>query len=105
MQTIKPTFSNNNIPIVFSCDNNYAPYLAVTIQSIIENSSSNNNYDIFILDENFNNTTKNKIFYQIKNKNNFNITFIPIKQYLNNIDLSVFFISSTALIKSVLFGM
>ena len=46
---IKPAFMENNIPIVFSVDENYAPYLSVCICSLISNSSNTNNYDIWIL--------------------------------------------------------
>ena len=38
----------NVIPVVLSANDNYAPYLAVTVQSIIENSLINNFYDIYV---------------------------------------------------------
>ena len=38
------TTQNQTIPIVFSVDDQYALYLAVTIQSIVENSSEENFY-------------------------------------------------------------
>ena len=34
------------IPIFFAVDDSYVPFLAVTLESLVENSSSNNNYDI-----------------------------------------------------------
>ena len=40
----------NEISIVISTDNNYAHYTGVTIQSIINNSSKNKKYTIYILD-------------------------------------------------------
>jgi len=33
-KNILPAFKENNIPIVFSSDNNYCPYLAVAIKSL-----------------------------------------------------------------------
>ncbi len=39
------------IPIFFAVDDNYAPYLSVTLRSLIENSSNENVYDINILIE------------------------------------------------------
>ena len=36
--------TEKNIPIFFSCDDNYIPFLGVAIKSLIENSSKNNNY-------------------------------------------------------------
>lgn len=38
-----------NIPIFFSCDENYVPFLAVTINSIEQNMDPNTNYDIYVL--------------------------------------------------------
>lgn len=49
IRNIEPAFAVNNIPIVFSTDNNFVPYLGVAIKSLIEKSSTNNNYDIVIL--------------------------------------------------------
>lgn len=46
---INPAFIDNNIPIVFSVDKKYLPYLYVALSSIIENSNSNLHYDITIL--------------------------------------------------------
>lgn len=39
------------IPIFFTVDNSYVPYLSCAIKSIIENSSNNYNYKIFVLYE------------------------------------------------------
>ncbi len=49
IQTVSPAFDKNNIPVVFATDNNFVPYLGVTIKSLVENSSEDNNYDIVIL--------------------------------------------------------
>ena len=53
IQTVSPAFDKNNIPVVFATDNNFVPYLGVTIKSLVENSSEENNYDIVILYSNF----------------------------------------------------
>lgn len=49
-QALKPAFSKNNIAVALAADNNYAPYLGVTISSIIKHSSPENNYDLIILE-------------------------------------------------------
>ena len=43
----------NEIPIFFAVDDGYIPFLNVTIQSIIENSSKEYKYNIKILQELF----------------------------------------------------
>ena len=41
--------SSKEIPIFFALDDNYIPFLAVTLQSIIDNSSENYLYNLRIL--------------------------------------------------------
>ncbi len=36
--------SNKGIPIFFAVDDGYIPFLAVTLQSLVDNSSSSNQY-------------------------------------------------------------
>lgn len=51
---LRPAFKENNVAIFFNCDEKYVPYLAVTISSIIKNSSDRFNYDLIILYKNIN---------------------------------------------------
>ena len=43
--------NSKKIPIFFATDDNYVPYLAVTIQSLLQNASSGNKYCIYVLNE------------------------------------------------------
>ena len=45
---LSPAFSQNNIPVAFSADNQYVPYLSTALQSVIQNSQPHNNYDIIL---------------------------------------------------------
>tara|TARA_Y100000590_G_scaffold118182_1_gene135197 strand:+ start:4474 stop:5547 length:1074 start_codon:yes stop_codon:yes gene_type:complete len=78
------------VKVVFSSDNNYAPYLGVAIKSLIDNSSDKNNYSISILDGGISDYNKLKIDRLVINKNNISIEFIDIKKYLESYDLSIF---------------
>ena len=42
-----------NIPIFFACDDNYLPYLSVTLASIEAHASDEHEYDIYVLTEGF----------------------------------------------------
>jgi lipopolysaccharide biosynthesis glycosyltransferase len=95
-QNILPSFANNVIPIVFNCNNNYAPYLAVTMQSIVENGCDKNNYDFFILNDDFTEEGKNKITLQIKGITNSNVRFIDMRVYTQHLDTNIFFIPKHA---------
>ena len=76
---IHPKFENG-ICVCFASDNNYVPYLAVTIKSLIENSSSNNYYEIYILNDNIETISKNRIL-EMSNSNIY-IRFIEINLYI-----------------------
>lgn len=78
------------VRVVFSSDNNYAPYLGVAIQSLIENSNSKNTYNISIIDGGISFENKLKIDSLIINYDNIAIEFIDIKEYLKSYDLSIF---------------
>lgn len=43
------SINKNEIPIFFATDNNYAPFLAVTLKSLLENSSKEYFYKVYIL--------------------------------------------------------
>ena len=56
------------IPIFFAVDNGYIPFLAVTLQSLIDNSSDKYHYSIIVLHVNVTSENKNAILkYQRKN--------------------------------------
>ncbi|OOR98201.1 hypothetical protein B0186_09645 [Canicola haemoglobinophilus] len=61
--------------IVLSCDENYSPYLAVNLLSILKNTKSTINF--YILDLGIAFESKSKIL-EIVNKNNSNIEFIGV---------------------------
>ena len=90
-KNILPAFKENNIPIVFSSDNNYCPYLAVAIKSLIENSSIKNSYDIIILNEEISQDYKNKILNLISKTKNFSIRFINVNNFIK--DSNIFYVS------------
>lgn len=51
-------------PVVFACDENYAPYLPVVLRSLLDNISSAHSYEIILLDCSAN--AHSKIFSEIK---------------------------------------
>jgi len=71
------------VPIFFAVDDGYIPFLAVTIQSIIENSSEENRYEIKIL---YTSILKENI-KRIKKleKNNLTIEFVDLNYYIDSI--------------------
>lgn len=91
-QEIQPSFKQNNVPVIFSSDNNYVPYLAVAIKSLICNSSPEKNYDIFVIDEHITENNKQLLKQLIpENTKNIRITFIDVTPYLKGIKRSIFY--------------
>lgn len=71
------------IPIFFAVDDGYVPFLAVALQSLIENSSKNYYYSIKILYTNINEENKKKIIkYE---KENIKIEFVDLNYYIDKI--------------------
>ena len=67
---------NKEIPIFFSTDDNYIPYLDVAVSSLIANASKEFNYRIIILNTGLNNANVDKIKQNEREK--FKIDFVDI---------------------------
>lgn len=73
----------NKIPIFFAVDDEYIPFLAVALQSLVENSKKENYYLIKILYTNITEENQEKIKkYESKNVN---IEFVCLSYYINKI--------------------
>ena len=86
-QNLKPYFEKE-ISCIFSCDDNYAPYLDITIKSLIENSSDNKNYCIYILEENLSDSYIKKL--NLLEKENLKIQFVNMKDIFSKYDENIF---------------
>ena len=74
----------NTIPIFFTVDDKYVPFLAVALQSLIENSSEKNYYLIKILYTSITEENQEKI--KKYEKENVNIEFVDLNYYINKIN-------------------
>lgn len=74
---------NKEIPIFFTIDDTYAPYISVAINSIIENASKNYNYKIIIIYQKLNKENIKKI--SSLEKKNFEIEFVYMEDTLQSI--------------------
>jgi len=78
---------SNIIPIFFSVDDNYAPFLSVALNSAIQNSSPKNYYKAIILHQDLN--EKNKLKLSSLAKDHFEIEFATMKDGLETITDSI----------------
>ncbi|MBR4270714.1 MAG: glycosyltransferase family 8 protein [Clostridia bacterium] len=71
------------IPIFFASDDNYLPYLDVAISSLIEHTSQNNFYSIYILNTGLKDEYKARIL--LREQENVKITFYDMSDYIEGI--------------------
>ena len=77
------------IPVVFSCDNNFAKFLSISILSLLENSKTNNNisYDIYcLIDKSFTDESVLKIKNDIARYENYDIHFVCMDELFSDVE-------------------
>lgn len=92
MTYLLPVFPDNQVSIVLCCDETYAKFASVTIQSIISNASEKSSYDIVIMGREISDVIKDKILGQANDYENISIRFFDMRDVLKNIDTSLFFV-------------
>ncbi|GBG95263.1 lipopolysaccharide biosynthesis glycosyltransferase [Ligilactobacillus salitolerans] len=76
------TTPQREVPIFFSIDDKYAPYLSVALLSLIDNSSPENLYKIHVLYQTLSETNRNKISALVAFQPNISLVFISLKDDL-----------------------
>lgn len=78
---IEPFWENTKFnAIVFSFNNEYCKYFAVTLQSIVMNSNINDKYDIIVFNNNISDNNK-KLLYKMLPQN-FSLRFFDVANYI-----------------------
>lgn len=83
IQDYAPAFEKNNIAITLSADDYYVPYVGAVITSILDNSSKNNNYDVFIMNKDIRAINKQRLMNIFAGEKNFSLRFIDISRFEN----------------------
>ena len=86
---LEPVFNKDYVPVVFSANNNYCKYLSVALQSVIESSSPDKNYDIIVLENDISDENKKILTAQIPN--NFSIRFYNITPIIEKYNVETWF--------------
>ena len=87
-----PAFKNNNIPVLFSSDDKFVPYLAVCIQSLLAHISDRYNYDLLILEEKISSSNKMRLQALCRNKKNVSLRFMAVEPWMRNINTKSFYV-------------
>lgn len=83
-ETIRIVNRDGFVPVVLSCSNQYVKYTSVLINSIMQNSSSENNYCINIMNTDITDENKQILKAQVAQMDNFSLNFISVKRRLND---------------------
>lgn len=75
-----PEKNKRVIPVVYALDDRFVPFLSVSIQSILDNASSENFYKFFILNQGISAENIKKL--DVYNKNSCSIQFLNVKSYI-----------------------
>jgi len=76
--------TKNIIPIVFATDDNYFPYMAVSIQSIMENADTIHNYKIYVLCQTLLEDYKQLLQKQIKPYPHFSVHYVDVSTHFKD---------------------
>ena len=89
LKKIKPlekVFQTNTIPAAFSSSDYFAPYLGITLQSIIEKSDPDYNYDFVVFTKDMSEFNQ-KVLSDICNRPNVSLRFVNVKEIFENLNL------------------
>ena len=88
IQTLEPIWKDNFSAIAMSSSNEYLPYLSVCLQSLIDHTSADHNYDVIIFSSSDNILDK-KLILETYCRKNVSVRFYNPKQILADIKLTV----------------
>jgi lipopolysaccharide biosynthesis glycosyltransferase len=77
------------IPIVFTCNNFFVPYLSAMIQSIVENSNKQNMYTLYVLHKDISEKNMQILTEQLYEYKNFSINYINVLDYIKKYSLFI----------------
>lgn len=87
---LQPAFSKNPdsvIPIVFAADNNYVPMLTTTICSVVENASSEYQYDIVVLEKSISSERRALMREFISHFRHVSLRFVDVSRVIDSYHL------------------
>lgn len=86
-QTLKPAFSENNVPIFMATNAYYAKFTAAALCSIAEHVSDTHNYDIIVLHNNLKNDDADRLRFCVRNRPNIKIRFFNPERLFESYNL------------------
>lgn len=88
MEQVKKAFEQNNIAVILTSSDLYAPYVGVLIESIKKFASDNYNYDILVFQTDITQSNKDYIKEVQGNKSNFSVRFVDISEIMDGCEFT-----------------
>lgn len=86
-RTLKLTRRKRTVPVFFAADDNYVKYMMVTMQSLIDNTSSSRYYKLYVLHTDI--TEENQGLVKTMEKTNCRIRFVNVTEELKKIQKKI----------------
>lgn len=74
----RPKFETKNVPVIFSCSDFFVPYVAGTLQSLVDHTTDEHNYDLIFLHTGIEKYNQKLLLSMVSGKENISIRFINI---------------------------
>lgn len=84
---VSPVFEKDAVALALAASNEYAPYLAVTLQSVLDNSSPKTNYDIVVLSGGISRQNQTLLQNIKKGHSNVSLRFVEVMPFLEQYNL------------------
>ena len=88
----EPAFPGKGVPVVFACDDAYAPYLSVALQSMLESASAERFYDIFVLYSELSAENRARLARQTAGRANVALRFMNVSGLMESYARNLFYI-------------
>ncbi len=85
---IHPFSDTNNIPVVFAANNAFVPVFAACFQSLIDNISSEYNYDVFLIESDITDENKNELLSMTYGVENLSLRFLDASPIVSSYNLT-----------------
>ncbi len=86
-EVLKPKFAGKAIPVVFAANNNFVPMFATCFQSLIDQSSETNNYDVVLIGSDITKENQGILSEMVINHPNISLRFYDPGRLLQNYHL------------------
>lgn len=99
---LDPVFGSGYVAVVLSSSDFFAPYLGVCIRSIVLTASSENNYDIIVIERGITDKNKQRVRSIADGFGNISIRFLNVAQYIKDAN---FYINSERISQETYYGL